>query len=177
MALTQIRVASYAEYFWIDPSLLCGDINPLCVICLMFFLHPPVNVKSCKSYVQFRVVRALRAAIAPNGPEQPPRLPVAQGPISGPLVPAPGMPWDAALQLSCPVVVLAEPDPDKMLAWTCQCWELCSSARCPKGPISSLSSLFLTFKTAQVMLFYHTPRHICLWSSVWVGNAGSWVPV
>lgn len=43
-------------------------------------LQAAVNIKSCKSYAQFRVVRALRAPIALKSPEQPPQPSRGPGP-------------------------------------------------------------------------------------------------
>lgn len=192
LVLAWIRVASHAEYFWCDPGLLHGDVNALCVICFIFnlpSLQPAVNIKTRKSYVQFQMVRALRDLTALSSF---PSLPMVHSLI---WEASSACPWlTASFQghwsllhgyhgmlcssssWSCPAMVLTKLNPDKVLAWMCLHWKQCSSTRCPKLPLSSLSLVFLTYncliQTAPVMLCYHTSKCICLSFSVWARNVG-----
>lgn len=124
LALIWIRVASYAGYFWFKICLLHGDVNPVCVLCLKFFMHSPravINKKSWWSYGQCGV--ALSSLPSPPWPRAPFQgCFFLLGGCCGVLLSS--SPWP------CPSLAPAELHPEKILAWPYWHWELCSSARC-----------------------------------------------
>lgn len=185
MAWAWIRVVSYAGYFWFGICLLHGDVNPLCVLCLTFFLHSPqavINIKPCKSCSQFWVARALSVPTALSGPEQPPQPTHGPGlhcravfPCLGDIVgccsPAPHGPAHLWSLLSCTLIKF----------WL----ELAGAGSCAALPdvrgMCEFTGLglsdFLNYLigTALVLHFNPLPEHLCLRSGVWVSSVESFV--